>query len=72
MEETEYGKISLCKACGKPLPTIGSHHCDPSYKELVDALQRIADETSGGNYSDELKHAIATQEALEFILDHEC
>ena len=30
-----------------------------------------ANETSPGNYSDELQHAIATQEALEYILDNE-
>jgi hypothetical protein len=30
----EYGKQPECKACGKSLPIVGSHQCEPTYKEL--------------------------------------
>lgn len=55
---------------------------DETLRELLKQLRRShamfiedwvhkADDVSPGNYSDELQHAIATQEALEFILDNE-
>ena len=41
-----------------------------SHGMFIEDWRHKADETNEGNYSDELKHAIAAQEALEYILDH--
>ncbi len=38
---------------------------------MLKTIRHKADETSGGNYSDELKHAIQTQEMLEKITESE-
>lgn len=36
-----------------------------SHKWMLDSIQHASDETSGGNYSDELKHAIDVQKLLD-------
>ena len=41
-----------------------------SHGMFINDWQHKADEDNAGNYSDELKHAMAGQEALEHILDH--
>lgn len=38
-----------------------------SHAWMLISIRHGSDETSGGNYSDELKHAIAVQEALEAL-----
>ncbi len=38
-----------------------------SHTWMLKSIKHGSDETSGGNYSDELKHAILTQEALEAL-----
>lgn len=40
-----------------------------SHSWLLKGIKRCSDETSGGNYSDELKHAIAVQELLDKVVE---
>ena len=38
-----------------------------SHTWMLKSIKHGSDETSGGNYSDDLKHAIAVQEILEAL-----
>lgn len=42
-----------------------------SHGWMLKTIKHKSDETSGGNYSDELKHAIQAQEMLEKITETE-
>lgn len=39
-----------------------------SHGWMLESIKHGADETAGGNYSDELKHAILTQEAMDLLI----
>ena len=40
-----------------------------SHTWMLETIRHKADETSGGNYSDELKHAIQVEEMLEKVTE---